>query len=312
MTVTRDRHALATATTPRRSMLARQRARAGYAFIVPNLVGIGVFMLFPLAFSLYLSFHEWDLFSAPEFVGLENFQRLLTSDPLFYIALRNTVVFTVVTIVPTVVISLAAAAALNRNLAGIAIFRTMLFMPLVASTVAMAVIWRWIFNTDNGLLNIMLGWVGIDPVEWLTDPNWALFALCIVSVWKGVPFATVILLAAMQGVPEQLYESAKIDGANGLRRFFGITMPLIRGAISFVFVISIINSFQAFDQAYVLTDGQGGPETGTYVFGIMLFQNAFKFYEMGYASALAWIIFAMLLVLTYLQLRFARKEASEV
>ncbi|MEU0499776.1 sugar ABC transporter permease [Nocardia sp. NPDC005998] len=292
--------------------MARRRERAGWAFVAPNVAAVVVFLLFPLAVSLYLSMQSWDLFSAPRFVGVANYRRLFASDPLFLIALRNTAVFTVLTLVPTVVIGLAVAAVLNRKLAGIGIFRTIAFLPLVASTVAMAVVWRFIFTTDDGLLNIMLGWVGIDPLPWLTDPDWALVSLSIVTVWKSVPFATVILLAAMQGVPETLYEAARIDGAGPLRRFWSVTLPLIRGPLSFVFVITIINSVQAFDQAYALTGGNGGPETGTYLLGIMLFQNAFGFYEVGYAAALAWVIFAILLVLTLLQLRFARRAEVEL
>ncbi len=292
------------------SRLARRRERAGWAFVAPNVAAVAIFLLFPLAFSLYLSFHSWDLFSPMRFVGLDNYRRLFGSDPLFLIAVRNTAVFTVLTLVPTVTIGLAVAAALNRKLAGIGIFRTIAFLPLVASAVAMAVVWRFLF-TDDGLLNVALGWFGIDAVPWLTDPDWALASLSIVTVWKSVPFATVILLAAMQGVPETLYEAAKIDGAGALRRFFAITVPLIRGPLSFVFIITIINSVQAFDQAYALTGGNGGPETGTYLLGIMLFQNAFGFYEVGYASALAWVIFAMLFVLTLVQLRMARRSEVE-
>ncbi len=292
------------------SRLARRRERAGWAFVAPNVGAVAVFLLFPLGFSLYLSFHSWDLFGPMRFVGLGNYRRLFGSDPLFLIAVRNTAVFTVLTLVPTVVIGLAVAAVLNRKLAGIGIFRTIAFLPLVASAVAMAVVWRFLF-TDDGLLNVAVGWFGIDAVPWLTDPDWALVSLSIVTVWKSVPFATVVLLAAMQGVPETLYEAAKIDGAGALRRFSAITLPLIRGPLSFVFIITIINSVQAFDQAYALTGGNGGPETGTYLLGIMLFQNAFGFYEVGYASALAWVIFAMLFLLTLLQLRMARRAEVE-
>lgn len=292
------------------SHLARRRERAGWAFIAPNMGAVAVFLLLPLVFSLYLSFHSWDLFSPMRFVGVDNYHRLFGSDPLFLIALRNTAVFTVLTLVPTVAIGLGVATVLNRKLRGIGIFRTIAFLPLVASTVAMAVVWRFIF-TEDGLLNLALGWVGIDAVPWLIDPDWALVSLSLVTVWKSVPFATVILLAAMQGVPETLYEAAQIDGAGTLRRFTSITLPLIRGPLSFVFIITIINSVQAFDQAYALTGGNGGPETGTYLLGIMLFQNAFGFYEVGYASALAWVIFAILFLLTLLQLRMARRAEVE-
>jgi multiple sugar transport system permease protein len=174
----------------------------------------------------------------------------------------------------------------------------------------MAVVWQFVFNTNNGLLNIMLGWIGIGPIPWLVDPKWAMSALCMVSVWRSVPFATVILLAAMQGVPDNLYEAARLDGAGELRQFVSITVPLIRSAVSFVVVISIIHAFQAFDLVYVLTGRNGGPETATYVLGIMLFQHAFAFLEFGYASALAWVMFAILLVLTVLQLRLGRRRAA--
>ncbi len=290
-----------------RSAVDRMRARAGVWFVAPNFAAVGLFLLFPLAFSLYLSFHSWDLFSPMRFVGTSNFRQLFR-DPLFYIALRNTALFTVLTLLPTVVISLGVAAALNRKLPGMGLFRTLAFLPLAASTVAMAVVWRFLFAADDGLINRGLGVLGTAQIPWLADPNWALVALSIVTVWKSVPFATVILLAAMQGVPANLYEAARIDGAGAVRRFRSITVPLIRGALSFVFVITIVNSVQAFDQAYALTDGNGGPETGTFVLGIMLFQNAFRFYEVGYAAALAWVMFALLLVLTLFQLWLSRRE----
>jgi multiple sugar transport system permease protein len=280
-------------------------------FVAPNLAAVTVFLLFPLGFSLYMSFQQWDVFSPPKFLGLKNFQELFTSDPLFLIAIRNTAIFTLGTVVPTVLISLAVAGVLNRKVKGIGIVRTIVFLPLAISSVVMAVVWQFVFNTDNGLLNIMLGWIGIGPIPWLVEPRWAMFSLCVVSVWRSVPFATIILLAAMQGVPETVYEAAKIDGAGEIRQFVSITVPLIRGAVTFVVVISIIHAFQAFDLVYVLNGPNGGPETATYVLGIMLFQHAFSFLEFGYASALAWVMFAILLVLTVLQLRLSRQRSME-
>lgn len=288
----------------------RRRARAGRLFVAPNLAAVCVFMLFPLGFSLYMSFQQWDLFTPPKFVGLKNFGDL-TSDPLFVIALGNTVVLTVGTVVPTVLVSLVVAAVLSREVKGIGIFRTIVFLPLAISSVVMAVVWQFAFDTDNGLLNIVLGWAGVGPVPWLIQPHWAMVSLCMVSVWRSVPFASVVLLAAMQGVPGNLYEAARIDGAGGIRQFVFITVPMIRGAMSFVVVISVIHAFQAFDLVYVLNGPNGGPETATYVLGIMLFQHAFSFLEFGYASALAWVIFAILLVLTVLQFRITRRRSWE-
>jgi multiple sugar transport system permease protein len=289
----------------------RRRAWAGRLFVAPNLAAVTVFLLFPLGFSLYMSFQRWDVFNPPTFVGLKNFHELFTSDPLFLIAIRNTAIFTVGTVVPTVLISLAVAGMLNQTVKGIGIVRTIVFMPLAISSVVMAVVWQFVFNTDNGLLNIMLGWIGVGPIPWLVEPRWAMFSLCVVSVWRAVPFATIILLGAMQGVPESVYEAAKIDGAGGIRQFVSITVPLIRGAVTFVIVISIIHAFRAFDMVYVLNGPNGGPETATYVLGIMLFQHAFSFLEFGYASALAWVMFAILLVLTVLQLRLSRQRSME-
>lgn len=297
-------------TAMRRRRFSKRRARAGWMFVAPNLTAVAVFMLFPLGFSLYMSVQNWDLFRPAKFVGLANYHNLFTEDPLFAVALGNTVVYTIGTIVPTVLLSLAVAGVLNRKARGINIFRGIIFLPLAVSSVVMAVVWQFVFNTNNGLLNIMLGWIGIGPVPWLNDPRWAMLSLCTVSVWRSVPFATVILLAAMQGVPDNLYEAAKLDGAGEIRQFVSITVPLIRGALSFVVVISIIHAFQAFDLVYVLTGGNGGPETATYVLGIMLFQHAFSFLEFGYASALAWVMFAILLVLTVLQLRIGRRRAA--
>ena len=172
--------------TPRKPFAPwRRRSWAGRLFVAPNLTAVAVFMLFPLGFSLYMSFQRWDVFRSPKFVGLRNFHDLFTSDPLFLIALRNTAVFTVGTVVPTVLISLVVAAVLNRNVKGIGIFRTIVFLPLAISSVVMAVVWQFVFNTDNGLLNIMLGWVGIGPVPWLVEPRWAMVSLCIVSVWRA-------------------------------------------------------------------------------------------------------------------------------
>jgi multiple sugar transport system permease protein len=295
----------------RRRRFSKRRARAGRMFVAPNLVAVAVFMVFPLGFSLYMSFQNWDIFRPAKFVGLANYHSLFAGDPLFIIALRNSVVYTVGTVVPTILISLAVAGVLNRKVRGVSVFRTIIFLPLAVSSVVMAVVWQFVFNTNNGLLNIMLGWIGIGPVPWLNHPKWAMLSLCMVSVWRSVPFATVILLAAMQGVPDNLYEAARLDGAGEIRQFISITVPLIRGAISFVVVISIIHAFQAFDLVYVLTGGNGGPETATYVLGIMLFQHAFGFLEFGYASALAWVIFGILLVLTVLQLRLGRRRAAQ-
>ncbi|MDR0626138.1 MAG: sugar ABC transporter permease [Bifidobacteriaceae bacterium] len=279
--------------------------------MLPNLVAVAVFLAFPLIFSLYLSLTNWELLTPPTWAGLANYVDLF-ADPLFWTALWNTALFTIGSVVPIIVLSLLSALALNQKLFGIGFFRAVVFLPLVASTVAMAVIWMWLFNTDNGLLNWLLSLAGVEQIGWLTDPHWALISLIIVSVWKGVPLSTVILLAAVQNVPDRLYDAASLDGAGVVRKFFAITLPMIRPTIAFVLVISIIQSFQVFDLAYVMTNGSGGPGTSTYVLGIMVFQHAFRFYEMGYAAAIQWVVFLILLGLTYIQLRLSRSAEDDL
>lgn len=284
---------------------------APWLFIAPNAFGVALFVVFPLAFSLYMSFFEWDAFTDPSFVGLDNFRTLLFDDPLFWVAVRTTAVFTFLAVVPTVVISVVVAAALNQQLPGIGVYRTLMFIPAVASTVAVSVMWRWILSGD-GVLNWGIGLVGLGPVGWLTDEDWALFSVALVSVWKAVGFNAIILLGAIKAVPEQLYEAAAIDGARPLRRFTSITLPMIRPALWFVVVIGIITSFQVFDQVYTLTNGLGGPGDATYVYGFALFRNAFNLFEFGYASAQALVLLVFLLALTYVQLRLSRRSTEAV
>lgn len=205
-----------------------RRAWAGRMFVAPNLAAVVVFMLFPLGFSLYMSFQKWDLFTHATFVRLDNFRNLFTSDPLFLIAVVNTAVYTVGTVVPTVIVSLVVAAFLNRKIKGISLFRTVVFLPLAISSVVMAVVWQFVFNTDNGLLNIMLGWLGIGPIPWLIEPRWAMVSL------PGQRLAQCALRHGRPagrdaGVPETVYEAARIDGAGEIRQFVSITVPLIRG-----------------------------------------------------------------------------------
>lgn len=295
----------------RHSELDRRRATSGRWFVAPNLLAVALFSLFPLGFSLYLSCQHWTMFGPMRFAGAANFRRLLTADPLLPIALRNTVVFTLGTLLPTLAISLVLAVLLSPKIRGVGIFRTIMFLPLAVSSVVMAVVWRFVFDSNNGVLDIMLGWFGIRPIPWLIDPQWAMLSLCLVSIWKNVPFATVVLLAAVQGVSEDLYEAAKLDGAGALARFFAITLPHIRGAVSFVVVISVINAVQAFDLVYVLA-GNGGPETATYVLGIMIFQNAFSFADASYAAAIAWLVFLALLLMTGLHLWLTNRRTRQV
>lgn len=280
-----------------------------YLFILPNLIGVLVFLAFPVIFAFYMSFHEWELLTPPEYIGLKNYRDLFTNDPLFWVSLRNSAYYTVLTVPTTIVLGLGLAVAMNQAIRGIAFFRGAMYIPVLTSSVAVAFIWQWIFNSDLGLLNALLDFVGLPAVGWLTDPAWAMISLAIMSVWKNLGYYAIILFAALQGVPKVLYEAAALDGAGGWRRFLNITVPMIGPALLFVTVISLIGSFQVFDQVYLVT-GNGGPGTSTYVYNLHLYNNAFDFFAMGYASAMAYILFAILFIITWIQLRFWRSAAS--
>lgn len=287
-----------------------RREWIGYLFILPNLVGVLVFLAFPVVFALYMSFTDWDVLTEANFVGLDNYRTLFTDDPLFWTSLWNSTYYVLLTVPTSIVIGLGLAVAMNQAVRGITFFRAAMYIPVLTSAVAVAFIWRWIFNSDVGLLNSLLYRLGLpSTIGWLTDENWAMISLAIMAVWKSVGYYAVILFAALQGVPRSLYEAAELDGASSWRRFINITVPMIGPALLFVTVIAVIGSFQVFDQVYLITNN-GGPGTSTYVYNLHLYNNAFQFFRMGYASAMAYILFAILFFITWLQLRIGRKRAS--
>jgi multiple sugar transport system permease protein len=287
-----------------------QREWVGYLFILPNLIGVLVFLAFPVAFALWMSFTDYDVLTDATFIGLANYRELFTDDPLFWTSLRNSAYYVLLTVPTSIVVGLGIAVAMNTAVRGIAFFRAAMYVPVLTSAVAVAFIWRWIFNSEVGLLNAALDMVGLPSnIGWLTDENWAMPALAIMAVWKSMGYYAVILFAALQGVPRDLYEAAELDGASRWRRFINITVPMIGPALLFVTVIAVIGSFQVFDQVYLITNN-GGPGTSTYVYNLHLYNNAFQFFRMGYASAMAYILFAILFLITWLQLRLGRERAS--
>jgi multiple sugar transport system permease protein len=268
-----------------------------------------VFLAFPVVFSLYMSFHEWDVLTEPTFIGLDNYRRLWSEDDLFWTALGNSAYYVLLTVPTSIVVGLGLAMAMNQAIRGITFFRAAMYIPVLTSAVAVAFIWQWIFNTELGLLNAILDALRIPTVGWLTDESWAMISLAIIAVWKSAGYQAIILFAALQGVPKVLHEAAALDGASGWRRFLNITIPMIGPALLFVTVISVIGSFQVFDQVYLITNN-GGPGTSTYVYNLHLYNEAFQFFRMGYASAMAYVLFAILFVITYLQLRVGRRRAT--
>jgi multiple sugar transport system permease protein len=273
-------------------------------FLSPTLVVFTTFILFPVFFSFYLSFQKWNMFSAESsFVGFDNYIRLL-QNPDFWQVLKNTVIYTMGTVPLNMAMALAVAYALNKKIAGKKFLRTAFFAPVIISPVAAAVIWRWIYDPNFGLMNYAIGFVGIDSINWLNDPTAAMFALIIMGVWKTFGINMVLFSAGLAGIPEQYYEAAEIDGAGRWSKFWNITIPLLTPTTFFILVMSMITSFQVFDIVYVLT--QGGPLGSTKVLVFYVYEQAFQFFEMGYASAISYILFALLFVLTMIQIKYLK------
>lgn len=284
----------------RMSPMARQEEIAGWLMASPWIVGILLWILGPFAAAGYLSFTDYDILSRSNFVGLENFQTMLTDDPLFWKSMQVTSIYAFVSIPLQIVLGLWLAMLLNTKIRGLAWFRTIYYLPAVLSGVAVSFLWIWVFSADWGVLNYVLSWFGISGPNWLTSERWALPSLILMSLW-GVGSGMVIYLAGLQGVPTELYEAAEVDGATAVRKFWHITLPMISPVILFQLIMGIIGALQTFTQGYVMTEG--GPNDSTLFYVLYLWRNAFERLQMGYASALAWAIFAYILILTLLVLR---------
>ncbi|MEI7633364.1 MAG: sugar ABC transporter permease [bacterium] len=283
--------------------LSQRETLTGWLFASPWALGMVLFVAGPVVASLVISFLEWNLLETPRWVGWANYRRLVTDDPLFYKSLNVTLLYTAAAVPLGMALSLALALALARPRRGQGLFRTIFFLPTVLSGVAAAMLWNWIFNADFGLVNVFLRHMGITGPEWLASERWALPALIIMSLW-GMGGTMVIYIAGLQGIPRHLYESAAIDGAGPLRQFWHVTLPMLSPVLFFTLIMGIIGSFQVFTQAYVMTGG--GPNYATFFYALYLFQQAIDFLNMGYASAMAWILFAIIMALTGLQFYFSK------
>lgn len=291
-----------TVTAPRkgRGALARRETIAGYLFLLPNVIGFLIFTALAVVASAALSLTSWDLLSSPEFIGLDNYVTLFTNDPLFRTVLWNTFYFTVVSVPVSTVLALALALTFNTGLRAVPLYRAAYFLPVITATVVVALIWRWFYNPDFGILNYVLYELGVEsPPNWLSSRKWAMPSVIILSIWKQVGYSMVIFLAGLQSIPPTLYEAASIDGAGPWQRFRNITLPLLTPTTFFVLVISIINALQVFDAVLVLTDG--GPANATRTMVYHIWQQGFVFLEMGYAAAVAWILFFFVFLVTVLQ-----------
>jgi multiple sugar transport system permease protein len=276
----------------------------GWLFIGPVIFGILAFQFVPILISIYASLTRWDGLTPPNFIGLANYGQLIFNDPFFHATLRNTLYFTAGNIPLTILLALGLATLCNQKLPGTTLFRTAYFVPYVSNVVAISIVWFWFYKPSNGVLNSMLSLVGISGPAWLSDLQWAMPAVILVSVWQGVGYPMVILLAGLQGISEQLYDAAKVDGATNWRRFRDITLPLLTPSLFFLLITQFIASFQVFGIIYVMTGG--GPANATSVYIYYLYQNAFAFGKMGYASAMAWILFVLIATVTFIQWKLQR------
>ena len=301
-TVQAGTRSLATETaTPRRSRISlrRREAISGYLFILPAVLGFFLWTAGPMVFSAWISFHEWDLLRDPEWIGLGNYRRML-DDPLFWKSLRVTFAFVFIFVPLFQLLSFAIALLLNANARGISFFRTAYYLPTIVPVVASSVLWSWVFNSEFGLLNSVLRRFGFTKILWLQDPDYALFSIIVMSLWT-FGGTMVIYLAGLQGIPQHLYEAAAIDGAGPWRRFRDVTMPMMSPVIFFNLVLGFISALQTFTQAYIITDG--GPQNSTLFFALYLYRKAFRDFPMGYAAALAWVLFGIVLLFSLLLFR---------
>jgi len=283
-----------------------QKAFWGYLFILPAMLIIFAFKLVPLIVGLVISFSDWNLLSSPEFVGLQNYARLFT-DPVAPIVFKNTFYYSLISVPLNLAISLALAIALNQKVKGVTFFRTAYYIPVVTASVAVSAVWVWLLS-DFGIVNQLLNALHLGSVNFLQDPRYALTSITLVDVWKNLGFNVVIFLAALQDAPDELRDAARVDGANDRGIFRHITLPLSTPSIFFTAVMGVIGSLQAFDLVFNMSFGHsGGPARATSTIGFYIWQNAFKYSQMGYASALSFVLMAILLVLTIIQWRMRRR-----
>ncbi len=282
----------------------RKEGLVAAVMVAPNLIGLLVFMVVPTVISILMSFTDWNLLNTSSFIGLANFKEAF-SDPLFWKTLKNTVVYVFWKVPFNIFISLILAVLINQRMYGRTFFRAILFLPMIASSVSVALLWQPLFDMSSGMLNKILTTIGLPPSTWIYDPKTSMMSVVIVALWKEIGYYMVMFLAGLQSIPSTYYEAASIDGASAARKFLFITIPLISPTTFFVMIISIIGSFQIFDLTTVLT--AGGPSNSTNTLIMYVYQAGFRFFRMGYASALSTILFVIVLIFTIIQDKLSKK-----
>lgn len=275
-------------------------------FLAPSLIGLLVFIVYPIIASLWLAFQDWNMLSAPKFIGLANFQELV-QDQDFWRALRYTLTFVVLYVPSVFVIGLGLALLLNQKVRGMIIVRTSTFLPVVASWVVVSLIWKWIFNPSYGLINYGLALLGIQGPDWLFQPQTALYAMVITSIWKDVGYIALLYLGGLQSISETYYEAAQIDGAGRWRSFRSITLPLLSPTMFFVAITLLINYFQLFEQVWLMPMTDSAADRQLTVIVTEVVRNAFSYSRMGYASAMSWVLFVLIFIITFVQFRLQKR-----
>jgi multiple sugar transport system permease protein len=292
----------------RRRGLSPQQRRdlvAGLLFAAPAILGLLIFVAYPVLASVYFSFTSYSILQPPFWIGTENYYNLIFDDPLFYTALYNTAYIAIFTIPLSVVVALGLAMLLNVKVSGQSFYRTVFYLPTIVPFVASSVLWLWIFNPQYGILNTLLWYIGIQGPGWISDPGWSKPSLIIMNLW-GVGSWMVIYLAGLQDTPQELYEAAELDGANWWHKTFYLTLPFMSPYILFSVILMLIGIFQYFTQVFVMTNG--GPADSTRVYAMYLYQNAFTYFKMGYASAMAWLMFIIVVLLTVVIFRTSARR----
>ena len=286
--------------TDRKKRFGLEQQKIAYLFIFPPLILFAIFMVIPTLMAFYLSLTNYNVIQIPKFIGFKNFANIF-QDPYFMVALRNTFFYAICYVPLGLIVSLGSAILLNRKKPGTKLFRTCFYLPVLSSSIATATIWLWLFNPQYGLINRMLSWFGISGPAWLADSDWAMMAIIIMSVWAGFGGNMMIYLAGLQGIPDYLYEAATLDGATRFQMFRYITIPALTSTTFLVSTMLCIGAFQMFDQAYLLT--QGGPGNATVTVVYYIYNTAFGSLNMGYASALSVILFAIILIFSLLNMK---------
>ena len=287
--------------------LAQKDALAGYLFILPAVFGLAVFLIYPIISSFVISTFDWNILSKPVYTGLSNYKNLFT-DEIFLASLTNTIKWVLFYVPLSILVSFVMALAMDMPVRGIGFFRTVFYIPVITPIICVALLFVWIYNKEFGILNYLLSLIGIKPVGWLNESSIAIFSIALMSIWKWAGYNMLILLAALQGIPESLYEAAEMDGVTPLKKVWYIKIPLLKPSFYFIIITSIIDAFQVFSEIYIMT--KGGPGYSTYTISYYLWSNAFVYGQMGYACAMAVIMFIIIMTCTLIQNRLLGKNVT--